>query len=80
MMTQAYGASPDPSWAVPDRQYVPYTITTGGGITVARESQKATVAARVDENGRLWLRISIDGRHIAEIEGDPSGLTLTVDL
>lgn len=82
-MTVMYGGAPDPSWPYPGRPtpntpYVPPTTDTVHLIT-EMPKQKVTVAARIDDKGKLWLRISVDGKHLAEVEGSKSA-TLTVEV
>lgn len=42
--------------------------------------RKITVAARVDEYGQLWLRLSVDGVHLAEVAAEGSSVTLTEEI
>lgn len=53
-------------------QDVPVALTT--------LKRKVTVAARVDEKGQLWLRLTVDGVHVAEVQSDATTLTLTEEI
>lgn len=76
--TFSYGA---PSMLLPgDRHprlepqpFVPHT-------PIAPGTRKVTVTCRVDDDGKLWLRISAEGRVISEVSGDGRNLSLTEDL
>ncbi len=79
MFTQAYGASPDPGdltrW---DPSLIPWYTSTGTGVPAP--TRRVVTAARVDKDGKLWLRISIDGVHVREVSTDGTTLTIEEDL
>ncbi len=60
----------------PDRVRDLINTQAGSAPAVFATARKVSIAARVDDDGRLWLRVSIDGHHVREVSTDGDMLTL----
>lgn len=77
-----YGGAPEPRpYPQIDRlKPQPATDTTWVPRHAGPVKRKVSAAARIDEDGRLWLRVSVDGKHLAEVSTDGETITLEEEV
>lgn len=81
-----YGGAPMPMPEVPQPrkfdppEFLPPERVVERVVVAPAEKRKVTVAARIDEYGQPRLRLTVDGVHVAEVQGDAKSLTLTEEI